>query len=328
MLGLGGSLRFPRLVWVQAVDIHTNSENIPCYTLDWNPLNEISCPYFVPLPVKYIAQSEGAWAIRGNYGQAITHYAQLALIEAAKVSTFGLDTMMREVSHKVAEQAVFTTFRLLADCDYDPQTQYWSRSPERLILPYLLAWRFWQKQTGRGNLWEKARIPELIRKRDISNFSKKEVVLIDEFLDVLRNTEKAMDQCMEQPPEEGPSLGDALHVVDDLVSEATLLSPEGLMARVKVIPMSELTIWHRQDQVREVRPQENFIYVPLINPGKRPNAFPTKGSWFRVSCPKYPGLFGFFQFKPSGTVPTKPADDLQGTEGSSGDAGTDPRVRG
>lgn len=322
MLGLGGSLRFPRLSWVEAVDIHTKNEKIPCYTLNWTLIDEILCPFAVPLPEKYLWMSEGAFAIRGNYGQAIAHYSQLALIEAAKVSMFGLDTMMREASHKVSEQAAFTAFRLLSDCDYDPQTQYWSRAPERLILPYLLAWRFWQKQTGRGLIWEKAKIPELINRMHRSNWSKEEKALIEEFLDVLRSTEKAMDEAANSvlpkgnSPVTGPSKGGALHVVDDLVSDDAAISLEGLAVGVSIDTDLTPTVWYGQDRVREERPKGKVVYVPLINPGKVPNAFPTEGSWFRVSCSKYPGLFGFFRITPLDTVPTKPAGGLPGTANS------------
>lgn len=330
MLGLGGSLRFPHLSWVEAVDIHTNNEKIPCYTLNWGPLDEIKCPYAVPLPEKYLWMSEGAFAIRGNYGQAIAHYAQLALIEAAKVSMFGLDTMMRETSHKVSEQAVFTAFRLLADCDYDPKTQYWSRAPERLILPYLLAWRFWQKQTGRGLLWEKAKIPELIHRMDRSNWSKKEKALIEDFLDTIRDTNKAMDEMADRvlPKGDGPVVGPkaaAIHVIEDIVVDDPVVSSTGPAALISIAP-KEVALIYTPTGIREA--EEHPVCVPLINPGRVPNAFPTEGSWFRVSSEKYPGCFGFFQISPSGTVPTTPAGGLKETASSSGDGYSGPLYRG
>lgn len=295
MLGLGGSLRFPHFSWVEAVEIDKKGESIPCYTLDWGPINEIAVG--VPaLPERYLALSEGAWAIRGNYGQAIAHYAQLALTESAKVSFFGMDTMMREVCYKTSQEAAFTAFRLLADCAYDPNTRYWNRSQERVILPYLLAWRFWQKQTGSGCISDLAKIPDLRKAIEHGVWRKDAGDIVEDFLGTISSIERAMEApAIPVVPVEGPDCG-ALHVIEDIVTDDVVISSVGPAVMVNTTPKTDRWVWCGGGSV-QVR--EDVVCVPLINPGRTPNAFPTEGSWFRVSSPKHPGCFGFFKVNPA-----------------------------
>ena len=96
--------------------------------------------------------------LNNEYSSEIQHQSMTALVEWAKHRQF--DTMIREICLESAIANVWVAFSLLADCIID-ENNNWSRDDETVIFKYAMCYKFWFYQTGRGLVWENARLNKL-----------------------------------------------------------------------------------------------------------------------------------------------------------------------
>jgi hypothetical protein len=181
MLGTGvNRLLFPRLRFVQQDTMTTQGATrtrpVELYRLDWtafdNSLKErhdrrlekhhpgVFVPFISGLPPLYDGYVQGYhFALDNYYIDEIRRCARQADSEWTTQRAF--DTMIRDLCLEPAIAYVMVAFKLLADCIYDPDTQYFSRCPDRYYAAHAMAHKFWHHQTGRGVVDCNARIPEL-----------------------------------------------------------------------------------------------------------------------------------------------------------------------
>lgn len=211
MLGRINSLLFPRLVHVKdAENFKSESSYVGIYRLDWSGMEKIlkdkhdqktrdkiksledydrkypegktsdgipvvrpQCPsnFYPALPPQYKKVCDSfQFALTPNHRKEIIRNARRALDERGLERNF--DTMMRDICLEPASTHTYVAFRLLADCIYDPETNFFDRGPFKKIAPEIMLYRMWFHQTGWGLIWEKAGIPEL--ERSLENISSEE----------------------------------------------------------------------------------------------------------------------------------------------------------
>lgn len=165
-------LVFPDLVHLEDVKFKSWSSNArtPLYRLDWSQkeFKTEETPRFSPGAVhgedhfcglpphwdRYVKSLQ--FTIPHSYMQEI--HRQTTAASAVWAGDYPFDTVIREVCLGPAIAHVWVAFRLIADCEYDPSTNYFSRSPRHFLTPHLLVYKFWFGQTGHGLLRRNARI--------------------------------------------------------------------------------------------------------------------------------------------------------------------------
>jgi len=198
MIGRINSLLFPRLVHIRdAKKFKSEAPYVGIYSLDWSTMENIlkekndkknearrkdygeyksECsnkvpetetvepqkPYdfFPALPEKYMEYTDNLqFALTSNYRKEIIRNAKGASEEWGHER--GFDTCVREYCLKSAEAHAEIAFFLIADCIYDPKTNYFDRNPEKRIALNAMLYRMWFHQTGKGLIWYRAEIPKL-----------------------------------------------------------------------------------------------------------------------------------------------------------------------
>ena len=189
MLGLQHSLDFPKLVYVKDVNFKSRSEtdeskSSQLYRLDWTSFDrkqkekfekwrdenwkDHGMEYVPSLPENYDKWMDGLrFAINHSYKNEIYRNTRRSLEEWGIKRSF--DTVIREMCLKPAEMHVEVAFKLIADCMYDEDTNYFYRGSARAILSHALLYRFWFHQTGRGLVKVKAEWDKLEWKRNDLN---------------------------------------------------------------------------------------------------------------------------------------------------------------
>lgn len=142
---------------------------------------------FVPTLPKIIDETvcNQLFALNGEYLRAIRSHTRMA----RDVWNLGLsmDTMARDRALSPTAALVWSALWLLADCAYDPETQYYIRTATKIILPYAMAWKFWQYQTGRGLIWRKAKLHKLEKRQNQNVVGSPETALMEkDFIDRMK----------------------------------------------------------------------------------------------------------------------------------------------
>lgn len=179
------NLYFPEMVCVGETSLKINDEEsrtLPIYKLDWtekeiavgkkheawlrkyHPDTKMSIVGFYgnELPSPYGSWiNEMQYVISPEYKREIRRCAEQALGEWNIKRPF--DTSIREMCLGPAIEFVKIAFRLLADCAYDPKTNYYYRKSDKRILSPALLYKFWINQTGGGMTWFHAGLDYLER---------------------------------------------------------------------------------------------------------------------------------------------------------------------
>jgi len=125
-------------------------------------------PWVPALPPEYEQKiREAKFIISHEYMREIKRMSQAALMEW-NISR-GFDTNIREQCLRPAIEFVKCAFMLLADSLYDEETQYYSRGIKGWVMKYIMAWKFWMYQTGRGCVYDHAGMDELKRRANFHN---------------------------------------------------------------------------------------------------------------------------------------------------------------
>jgi len=215
MIGRINSLLFPRLVYIRdAKKFKSEAPYVGIYRLDWSGMENIlkekhdkrndgrrkayksgysngktpeaetvepvkPYDFFPALPEKYIEYTDNLqFALTSNYRKEIIRNAKMASEEWGYER--GFDTCVREYCLKSAETYVEIAFYLMADCIYDPKTNYFGRNSGKRIALNAMLYRFWFHQTGWGLIWDRANIPELEKLIEIYEKGNQKSVKMDD----------------------------------------------------------------------------------------------------------------------------------------------------
>jgi len=186
MLGESSRLLFPRLKYLKNVQFKShggaNKSSMRLYKLDWSKLEEIrqkdhekwlleywpdrDVPFWSSLPEKYETWVKNlTFAISDDYMKEIVRNAKRGLEEWSMHRSF--DTNVREMCLKPAQEHIYIAFYLLADCLYDPETNYYYRNEDGQYAENAMVYKFWDGQTGRGLVWGNAKLDEMKRTIEI-----------------------------------------------------------------------------------------------------------------------------------------------------------------
>lgn len=164
------SLLFPKLKFQKNVNIKGNGweKDAIIYILDWTKCDEQkerlfnnwksnhypdkNIWYVSTLPKPYDALVKNfQFIIDGKYLREINRNSHNAFYEWNFQRSF--DTVIREMCLEPAISFAQVAFRLLGDCLYNSETNYYERDNIlRLIAPRIMLYKFWAHQTGRGLL--------------------------------------------------------------------------------------------------------------------------------------------------------------------------------
>lgn len=188
MLGMEGSLKFPRLRYHREDNlVHpsadrdntVNERQVSIYTLDWEMFDLLkrqghngwlagtgrepgSIDAFVTLPDFLEEEVRGyTFALTSDYHTEMRRNAVRARQEWDYPRSF--DTMIRESCLAPAVAHARVAFYLLADCIWDPETKYWWKEKDLQLSTSLMAYKFWLGQTGRGLVGDHAGFGKLER---------------------------------------------------------------------------------------------------------------------------------------------------------------------
>lgn len=124
------------------------------------------------------------YALPVKYLHEIRRCAQMANVEYNIFRPF--DTSISDMCLDPGIKFVYVAFRLVADCAYDPKTEYFYRGEDKAFLTNALLFKFWINQTGRGMVWQYAEMDKLSNRiEQMTNSSLKEKMC--EFLCVIED---------------------------------------------------------------------------------------------------------------------------------------------
>lgn len=234
MLSILNPLYFPRLVRIGQANFSAwsdNSKMTPLYKLDWSQIEKIKekefkgwaknhanidTKYVGDLPKEYDEWLKNfTFAIPDHYMTKIRAFARQGL--EGWTTNYPFDTNIREMCLKPAISAVEVSFKLIADCPYDKQTNYFYREDDKIIVAHAALYKFWCFQTGRGCIEDHAnfqRLEFISKFEDTCNGTSKEPSKmkkeVNKFLIAIKKHNKILDKAYalntETPP--GPSLAE------------------------------------------------------------------------------------------------------------------------
>lgn len=184
-------------------------KKVSAYILDWDrfesQIGDLYIERIPALPPIYENQiRETKFIIPHGYLKEIRRMSQMALSEWNIER--GFDTSVREHCLKPVISFIESAFYLLSDTVYDEETQYYSRGISSKLIKYLMLWKFWMYQTGRGFVKYHAQIPELeesieffgsLETTDGSTEYQEYVINAKQILSSLDEHSKLMDQISE-----------------------------------------------------------------------------------------------------------------------------------
>lgn len=177
MLSLKNKKSFPKMVFLGEgiLKNQNHQSNTSLYRLDWTKHDETVkkkfedwvknrypnvTPEYTPFPEEYDKWLDGLqFSISRSYMAEIKRMTQMALLELNVDRPFDLG--IRDRCLEPAVSFVFATFMLVADCIYDPKTQWFERSIRNSIARHIMAYKFWYRQTNDNNLYSYARVRDL-----------------------------------------------------------------------------------------------------------------------------------------------------------------------
>lgn len=161
MLKFFRQLYFPTLVRVGEVNFKvwpdSSAKTTDLYKVDWTNKDKACKKKFDDirnsqievseiLPGRYeLLLQELRFVIPAQYMREIRRTVRKALLEWTEEKVF--DNRIKEICLAPAISAIRVAFELIADCTYDQTEKYFYRGYDKIIIPHLLAYKFWINQT-------------------------------------------------------------------------------------------------------------------------------------------------------------------------------------
>lgn len=146
--------------------------------------------FFATLPEKYENQIQDLkFAIPTHYLKEIRENVRKGLMEWTRERIF--DSRIREICMEPAISFLRVAFELLADCTYDDKENYFYRGNDKILIPYMMLYRFWTYQTSKEGVWYNSGCDRL------QNLTQKETI-VNDFISTIRNEyESVVDKAYE-----------------------------------------------------------------------------------------------------------------------------------
>lgn len=226
MLGILSPLYFPKLVRIGEANFKAwsdSSKMTNLYTLDWSRAEKLKeehfndwvkkhadtdAKYSGDLPKEYDEWLKNfTFAIPEHYRARIGDFSRRSL--ETWTDKYPFDTSIREMCLKPAISYVEAAFKLIADCPYDEETNYFYRGDDKIIVAYAALYKFWCFQTGRGCIEDHA---DFQRLRFLSTLAtlepSKTKIEVDKFLEAIKEHNKKLDEAHRlNLKEKGPVVG-------------------------------------------------------------------------------------------------------------------------
>jgi hypothetical protein len=180
MLSNTSKLYFPKLVFDKAASIDLKPTNTYC--LDWT--RKVSkCNQ--SQPVELTEEYEDAiknlrFAISDSYFREIRRCSWRA-VEEWNVNR-QIDSSLKSIYLLPTASYIETAFKLLTDCLYDESTNYFYRKDDKIVIPYLLLYKFWKHQVSNALLFNFSLLSELITVSMNKKLTENEDTQLNKFL--------------------------------------------------------------------------------------------------------------------------------------------------
>jgi len=206
------SLHFPTLFRQGETTFKSWSSDNPeksttIYKLDWTRIDQIKKDLFDDtkktsnevfpgtLPNPYDPWVKNLqFTIPGQYLDEIRRCSRMAIIEWNTERHF--DTMICDICLAPADAYAYVAFRLLADCLFDPEANYFYRGDNKVIVPQTLLYKFWSFQTGRGLIKDHARFDKITYMIDepVGTVDQKTVSVVRNFIGTIKTYEEKLEE--------------------------------------------------------------------------------------------------------------------------------------
>lgn len=161
MLRYSKYLLFPSFKFQDTISFKNQDAKIRIYKLDWAPIDKIkeerwaellNCspppfpfPGTLPAHLKDTVDNQ-LYALPEPFLEEIRLYSLKATEEFGNKGLEGFKSNPFTAPASPAASFILNAFNILADCAYDPDTNYFSRSNLKYVLAYILAYKFWAFQ--------------------------------------------------------------------------------------------------------------------------------------------------------------------------------------
>jgi hypothetical protein len=194
MLQLHRNLLFPALIAQEKINFKQkdSKSKTSIYKLDWRNIDQFkeekvskeytSEAYCKTLPDNFELSGfhiidDLSFGITEDNLKTIRHYCYQANNESLKIKSLNLDQNEYGYSKPLDQDSIIkfdsaicptvsyirSVFHLLSDFLFDRESQYYSRSTDKIILPYILLYRFWIYQTSEENVINFTNFEHLIK---------------------------------------------------------------------------------------------------------------------------------------------------------------------
>jgi len=210
-------LLFPQFIFQEEVTLRDSK--IPLYKLNWDEIDKIrreryikdipddviNAPVdnlypFTTLPAPYNKWvKDMLFVIPSKYMEEIRRNARIGIIEWSQVRPF--DTMIREICLEPAKQYIYVAFRLIVDCMYNKDTQYYYRGPDKAYATQALLYKFWSLQTGSGLIKDNAQFRRIEGYKNEKGDWWAPRPEIEKFIEVIKGHEQKLFKAKEKTEE-------------------------------------------------------------------------------------------------------------------------------
>ena len=189
MLNNTNKLFFPKIEFEKSVELNHNSGDnkiINLYRLDWTHKEKKCNNGQTELPFRYEELIKNLrFAISDGYLKEIRRVSWASIEELNILRV--VDTSIRKLYLRPTVSYINVAFELLSDSIFDTDTNFYYRGKNKIILPYLLLYKFWknQRQISNSYIIDFIGIPELLTLSSSEKMDDSQLESINDFLNFI-----------------------------------------------------------------------------------------------------------------------------------------------
>lgn len=189
MLNNTNKLFFPKIEFEKSVELNHNSGDskiVNLYRLDWTHKEKKCNNGESELPFRYEDLIKSLrFAISDGYLKEIRRSSWASIEELNMIRT--VDSSMKQIYLKPTVAYINVAFKLLVDSVFDIDTNFYYRGKNKIILPYLLLYKFWKNQRQIPNIliMDFAGIPDLLTISNGEQITDEQSESVNEFLNFI-----------------------------------------------------------------------------------------------------------------------------------------------